>query len=324
MMRNNLLAEQQTAMRGGLVFALALFFVLLPVGAGPQGAAEGSGLRQFVLVLLFMSATFTIARFPERLRLVARALPLGLLALLVYALMSSLWSPERYVSFKRVVQLIGVALLGLALVAGGDGRPRLLRLAEPVLWLGMLLAIIVGAAVRDFAFAENGFRAFMATKNNFGQFAALCVLVPIALLHVDAGRRRGARLLLAALGLAGLVLSRSVTAGVALGVVAVVYLAFRALRGLHRSWWMVLLVVAIAFLTLLFATGVVLGFPQHVFSVLVHARRLVHHDVRHGAVTLQRRRTRRLRGAGCARSTNGGGDECEDGFLHGCGFVGWI
>ena len=262
MMRNNLLAEQQTAMRGGLVFALALFFVLLPVGAGPQGAAEGSGLRQFVLVLLFMSATFTIARFPERLRLVARALPLGLLALLVYALMSSLWSPERYVSFKRVVQLIGVALLGLALVAGGDGRPRLLRLAEPVLWLGMLLAIIVGAAVRDFAFAENGFRAFMATKNNFGQFAALCVLVPIALLHVDAGRRRGARLLLAALGLAGLVLSRSVTAGVALGVVAVVYLAFRALRGLHRSWWMVLLVVAIAFLTLLFATGVVLGFPS--------------------------------------------------------------
>lgn len=261
-LQNPSLADRSLLRRGSLIFALTLVFVLLPVGAGPQGAAEGSGLRQAVLVLLFVFAAFTIARFPERWPLMARALPLGLAALLVYALMSALWSPERFVSFKRVVQLYGVAVLGLALVVGGGGRYRLQRLVEPVLWVGMLLTVVLTAAFAGHAFAENGFRAFMATKNNFGQFAAVCVLVPIALLHAESGRRLLPRLLLAALGIVGLVLSRSATAGLSLAAAAVLYLAYRALRGLHRSWLGVLLALALAVIAAVFAAGVAYGFPS--------------------------------------------------------------
>lgn len=270
--------DRQAVQRGGLGFALALFFVVLPLGAGPQGAAEGSGLRQFVLVLLFLYATFTVVRFPERWQLLARAVPLGLAALLVYALASTLWSPERFVSFKRVVQLYGVALLGLALVVGGNGRYRLLRVVEPVLWLGMVLAVIAGAALPGYAFADNGFRAFMATKNNFGQFAAVCALVPVALLHAEPGRRRAPRLMLAVLGVAGLVLSRSATAALALAAVATVYLGWRLARGLHRSWLAVLLALVLVLVTSLFGAGLVLGFPS-LDELSRHLAKLIGRDV---------------------------------------------
>lgn len=254
--------DRKTALKGSLGFALALFFVLLPLGAGAQGAAEGSGLRQLVLALLFLYAAVTVARFPERWPLVARALPLGLVALLLYTLMSTLWSPERYVSFKRVVQLYGVAILGLALVVGGNGRYRLQRVVEPVLWAVMLLALVTTAAFPGYAFADNGLRAFMATKNSFAQFAVMCVLFPLALLHAEGGRRRVPRLLLAALGLVGLALSRSATSALALSAVAAVYLTWRLLKGLHRSWWPVLLAVGLALVAAAFAAGVLLGFAS--------------------------------------------------------------
>jgi len=251
----------RTGSSGRWPFALALFFVLLPLGAGPQGASEGSALRQFVLVLLFAGALVSMARFPDRLALIPQAFPRWLAILLLYALASTLWSPAVYVSFKRVVQLYGVALLGLALVVGGAGQPRLQRAVVPVLWSALLLALAVAAAFPGYAFAENGFRGFMATKNNFGQFAVMCVLVSAALLHAEGKGRGASRWALLALGVVGLALSRSATSALALAAVAVVYAAYRAFRRMHRSWLIPLLALGMAAVTGVFVAGLVYGFP---------------------------------------------------------------
>jgi O-antigen ligase len=255
-------AESTEILRGRWPFLLAFLFALFPFGAGAHGAQEGSGLRQVVLVLLFVFATFAIARFPRRFHLIREGLPLTFVLLLIYVSASAAWSPEPWVSFKRVVQVIGITVLALGLLVGGDGRWRLHRLLPPTLLFAMLLAIGFSAAYPDFAFAENGLRGYMATKNNFGQFAALCLFVPLVL---SQGSGKWGRLVwvgLALLGLAGLALSRSATAAMAALGVAVFYGVDFLVRRVHRSWWLPILSLSIVLLAVGFVIGLTLGFPD--------------------------------------------------------------
>lgn len=242
-------------------FYLILFFVLLPFGASAQGATEGSGLRQFVLVMLFGLAATVFVRHPKRIRQALDALPVTFVLLLIFTLASVYWSPERFVSFKRVVQVIGVTLMGLALVAGGDGKYRLHRIVSPVLFAGMILAVGVTAAFPDFAFADNGLRAFMATKNNFGQFAAITVLFGVSYLLLE--RRHYLYFVpLILVGLAGLAASQSMTS--ILGMVIIV--AFLGMLHVLRYGAPVLKVgiylTAVLLLLVVHAYIVMNGFPS--------------------------------------------------------------
>ncbi len=241
---------------------LALWFSLLPVGAGPQGATEGSGVRQLVLVVLFLAASLVIVRFPDRWRLVREGIPASFALLLLYVALSAVWSPDPWVSVKRVVQIIGVTVLAAAVLVGGNGHNRLHRLVPPVLWVGMAMALAFTALFSKYAFSELGYRAFMATKNNFGQFAVLCALIPLVLLALEPTAKRWLWLPLVALGFVGLVISRSATSAVALASVGVMYAVALLFRKLHWSWIAVLLVLAMAALTTAFAVGVAQGFPS--------------------------------------------------------------
>jgi O-antigen ligase len=83
-----------------------------------------------------------------------------------------------------------------------------------------LLAVLITALVPGFAFTELGYRGFMYAKNPFGQFTLLAILAGGFLVLRQQSFRAiwGA---VAALGVMGLVLSRSVTSvGVALIAVA--------------------------------------------------------------------------------------------------------
>lgn len=242
-------------------FYFAVFFSLLPVGAGPDGASEGSFLRQLVWGSIFVCAALVFVRRPERREFVIAALPLSLLCLVFYVCASIAWSPAPYVSFKRALQVLGVLLLAASLIAGGGGTYRIHRLTVPVLAVGMALALAFAAIFPGFAFSDIGFRAFMATKNNFGQFAVFAIIFAASYLYIER-RWKLACIAIVLVGLAGLGLSRSVTAGASL--LAVV--AFFSLRTIAQSvvpgWWKFLLGAVMAILVILHFAGIAMGYPS--------------------------------------------------------------
>lgn len=260
-MSSHLLPSKQPVRRGRAIMWLLLLFVLLPIGAGAQGAQEGSTLRQLVLVMLFLAAAFTVVRYPERYRLAWATVPPTLLLLLLYAGLSVLWSEQPYVSFKRVIQLVGVALVGVALVVGGNGSYRLHRVVMPVLALGLVMAAAFSAAFPNFAFSDFGMRAFLATKNNFGQFAAICALFAAGGLAARSNGRRWPLVLMLLASLVALGLSRSATAALALAAAGVLMLALALKRRLHPSWWPPLLTMLVAALAALVGAGIWWGLP---------------------------------------------------------------
>ena len=254
--------QAKPLLTGRWYFWLLIAFVLLPIGAGPQGASEGSTLRQVVLVILFLGAAFTIVRFPDRWALTKASIPPPLFLLLLFTALSVLWSPQPYVSLKRVIQLVGVAVIGLALISGGAGTYRMHRLVTPVLWFGMAAAVVFSASFPSFAFSEFGLRAFFATKNNFGQFAAVSVLFATGALVT---KKEGARWPLWALllvSLAGLGLSRSATAILSLAAAGSLILAIRVKQVLHPSWWAPILTLLAVLIVGAIGTGIVVGFPS--------------------------------------------------------------
>lgn len=242
-------------------FFAAVFFSLLPFGAGPDGASEGSFLRQLVWGSIFLSAALVFIRQPSRRELAIKALPPTLLCLLLFVSASALWSPAPYVSFKRILQIIGVAALGGALIVGGSGTYRIHRLATPVLSIAMLLAMLFSAAFPGFAFSDIGFRAFMATKNNFGQFAVFSIIFGIGALYLD-GRYKLVYLPLVIISLVGLGLSKSVAAIAALAAVAVFFIARAFLRSTLPHWWKLLLGGSMALVLVFHVAGVIYGYPS--------------------------------------------------------------
>lgn len=229
--------------RGHWPFALVLLFALFPFGAGPYGATEGSGLRQFVLIILFLTAAFTIIRFPDRYYSLSKAVPLTMILLLVYIFLSVIWSPQWYVSFKRAVQVLGVFLIAAALSTGGQGRPRVANVAAWVMLFGMIVSIVWTVFFFDHAFTENGYRGITANKNTFGQYAALCIFIGFAMSRLEIGSRRLIWITLLGLGVVGLLLSRSATSILAVAMVVSIYLAIYVARRLHKSWFPVVLLL---------------------------------------------------------------------------------
>lgn len=254
--------KSKPLLTGRWYFWLLIAFVLLPIGAGPQGASEGSTLRQVVLVMLFLGAAFTIVRFTDRWSLTLASVPPALFLLLLFTALSVVWSPQPYVSLKRVIQLVGVVLIGLALVAGGAGTYRMHRLVMPVIWFGMVMALVFTAAFPGFAFSEIGLRAYFATKNNFGQFAAISALFTAGALVISKGEPRWPLWLLLLTSLVALGLSRSATAILALAAAGSLLLAIRIKRNLHPSWWTPVFTLLAVMLVAAIGTGIVMGFPS--------------------------------------------------------------
>lgn len=252
--------QRAELVRGAWPFMLVVMFVLLPVGAGAAGAQDGSTLRQLVLGTLFLAGLFTIVRFPDRWAQIPRAVPLSFALLVGYTLLSAFWSPEPWISVRRSAQVVGVAIVALAIVIGGMGKHRVHRLLALPMLFGVALAIGVTAAFPDFAFAENGLRGFTFTKNNFGQFCAMVVFIGMAWSFVE--RRFTAFWLgVVLLALVGLAFSRSITTILALLAVTAASSLVLVARLIHSSWMPVALVAAMLLLAGGFVAGLVFGFP---------------------------------------------------------------
>lgn len=251
--------QNNSALIGRWPFYFAIFFTLLPLGAGPDGAAEGSILRQLVWGTIFLSAALVFIRQPSRFQSAIQALPLTFSLLLLYVFTSILWSPDPYVSFKRVVQVIGVVVLGASLVAGGNGTYRIHRLITPVLGFTMIFALAITAMFPSYAFSDLGYRAFMATKNIFGQFSVFAIIFSGAYFALE-GKQKGLCVALLLSGVVGLGLTRSVTAAASLAAVLAFFLATWLMRRSSERTWQIMLGITLLTLTTMHLAGMLLGY----------------------------------------------------------------
>lgn len=242
-------------------FCIAIFFALLPFGAGPEGASEGSSIRQLVWSMIFISALFVFLRRPAWGYKMVSAVPVSLVFLLFYIGLSVMWSSVPQVSFKRYVQIIGVLSLAVSVIAGSNGTSRIHRLVTPVLGVALCLSFIFSAIFPNYAFAENGLRAFMFTKNNFAQFAVLSIVFGVGFYSIEK-RGKGWILPLTLAGFCGLVLSRSATVIVSLSVVAMLYCVKWLVLQRNGKW------LAFGSLTIMFVVwvghflGAIYGYPS--------------------------------------------------------------
>lgn len=183
-------------------FLALLVFNAMPfiVGDQPQGvenlnpaealkavSTSGDASKQLILAGIYGSAMLLLLRMPFRL---IGYLGVPTLLLTGWCAASALWSVDPGISVRRVVALLGVIALGSYLALRFDLRrmlPLMLAVAVPILLGSVLLAGAMPSLGLD---AEGRMRGVYAHKNHFGAFAALSLLVAVALLQAGVGSRR--------------------------------------------------------------------------------------------------------------------------------------
>jgi len=159
-----------------------LFWVILLLSFGPatgDASGEGSLTRQITWGVLFMLVAAILLFRPKagnipQLKLV----PIGLILLTGLLVMSVAWSPEPFISFKRVAQVIGVLLIGLLMARVVLlGHTMQTQMQKPVMFLigiGLTVAVLVPSMAFD---ADGALRAISPHKNTWGGFSLLASLV---------------------------------------------------------------------------------------------------------------------------------------------------
>jgi exopolysaccharide production protein ExoQ len=240
---------------------LALFLAVIPLGAGAAGAGEGSTLRQLAWSMIFISAAFVwlrSARFEESLR----GTPASLLALIIYCIVSVIWSEDPSVSAKRVIQIVGVFVVALSFVWDRFNRNSFENSSKATILFIILLATSFSFAFSSFAFSENGLRAFMATKNNYGQFLAFASILFLANAIGSSGLTRRMYVTITIVALVQLGMTRSMTAIVALVVIWTLLSVYWLSKKVHPSWLVPALVVTMFFVAFLQTIAIAYGIPS--------------------------------------------------------------
>jgi exopolysaccharide production protein ExoQ len=191
------------------------------------------GLLRFVVVGMAIAALFsTPASVSRHLRL-----PISLVFLCGWALLSLVWSVDVAASKKRVLALLMMSLVGWSagvLLPSDRLLPKLAQFARATVVLCYLeIAVAPGWASRTALDGAPGFRCSFQHKNALGMFAWMAFVV-----FATEGRGRWKLWAAAAVGL--VVLSHSSTAVAAFVTVAGVASFFGAIRsirpGLRRSF----------------------------------------------------------------------------------------
>lgn len=161
-----------------LVATMVLILCLIPFGGGSlASASEGSTLRQVGWSLLFTIALYLSLRGPDkRLSLDRTSLSIPYFVLLAFAVLSLIWSNELLVSAKRVLQLVGVGVVAMALVRQKADGDALLAFTWPGMVI-LLLGLLAGLTIDSSFDSAGGFRGITFTKNVWGQFSMLMVIL---------------------------------------------------------------------------------------------------------------------------------------------------
>ena len=161
-------------------------FSLLPYGiswdyAGTSALTmEGSLTTKLEWGSLFLVALFVLSKhLPEVLKDL-RALNPFLVLVLIWCVLSSIWSPLPAVTFKRAIQLYGIVLIGLSIQLA----PRPLHLIVncliytlmSMLALSLVMAVAVPSIGIDYELG-GAWRGALSQKNELGQVAAMSILL---------------------------------------------------------------------------------------------------------------------------------------------------
>lgn len=97
--------------------------------------------------------------------------------LLAYMFISTFWSPFPFISFKRYIQNVGIAIIGISAVMTTDRPFRLLTTLRPALTIMFMMCIVTVFANPTVGIGFNGdWRGMYSHHNNF---AVLCLLTAI-------------------------------------------------------------------------------------------------------------------------------------------------
>lgn len=169
-----------------LLIVMSMSFSLLPPGfnwgdTNPHGSyVEGSLLFQFEFGTVFVLGALLAWRHRNwAVRHLIHLNPL-LIAIILYCLLTAIWSPYPMVTLKRSVQLIGLTLVGIAISPPVGGRHQLIRTM-----LATLMTLVVFSFVVSLLLPRIGvdyelggaWRGVVSQKNTLGAISALCVVL---------------------------------------------------------------------------------------------------------------------------------------------------
>lgn len=244
-----------------------------PAGSGSD-AADGDIVRQLFYLSIFILAILALLRDREATGIAIRRVNPWLWAFLAYVTLSIFWSSDPTLSAKRIVLLLGTALVSLAFVSASIHRPGsehgLLSAIRPLMTIVILVSLVYSFSLPQLGTHHEGaWRGMAYDKNTFGQAAALCSLLWIIALR-ERAIGLGPGMLLLGISLLALVLARSTTSLVALTASVALLSLFACVTSVRRSLSEADLrssygaVCLIAFLTFIITghiLAVVLGYP---------------------------------------------------------------
>jgi len=133
---------------------------------------EWGGLISLSMIVLYRHLPVTLADL--------RSLNPFLVAVLVWCLLSSLWSPLPGVTFKRAIQLYGLVMIAIAINMAPRPLTLLLKyLLYPlmaILLLSLFMVITSPSLGIDYALG-GAWRGALSQKNELGQVAAISILL---------------------------------------------------------------------------------------------------------------------------------------------------
>ena len=243
------------------ILMMGAFFPMFRNFFGKQpGLLEGDPLQRTVLTAAYVLALLALCfHLREALFMIAATPAIWLL--LLWAVLSVLWSDFPEVAFRRVLAIWLTSLYGLVLVLRFEFK-QLLRLLG-----GALLAVMVGSLVLLILFPEwaimgkpllGNWRGVFIHKNHLGRFSALALLVAGYLIVMN--RNTLEKIvwgLLAAISLITLVGSQSLGAQVIVVIMTVSILFFKTFFSKKKNarLWLLLLGLILAVTVFYFLTN---------------------------------------------------------------------
>lgn len=168
-----------------LLIVMSMTFALLPPGfnwgnTDPSGSyVEGSWIFQLEFGSLFAIGALLAWRNRNWTWLHIRHLNPFLILMIVYCAATMLWSPYPVVTLKRVIQLGGLTLVGIA-ISSPIGRPKqLIRTMLGTLMVLMAISFVVALAIPSVGVDYElgaAWRGIMTQKNTLGAISGLCVV----------------------------------------------------------------------------------------------------------------------------------------------------
>lgn len=175
-----------------LILVLGFCWPVLPVGLvfyDPVArAAAELGEEDVAHFSLFwgppiLTGMFLLAARFRLLTAFLRDINPGLLALLLWMMLSAIWAPDAFKTFKQAFSIVGVSIIATAFVITAWRPDRLDRVLIPLMTWLLLLSLMAGLLIPDIAihnspqFELNGsWRGITYQKNGLGQLSATALI----------------------------------------------------------------------------------------------------------------------------------------------------